>query len=338
MDFLPKEWDDAVTEFNGTVYHSSWFLEYMMVSHQNKEIQNLSFALIYDSKFVAIIPLFIEKINNQWQMSMGEEPIASMLYDITLPQKEILDIFEDIIGHINNLAEEKSCTLSRFHISPLMSIQQSNHINFYKLFDYKEVILEPNWYIFKCDFSYVINMDVPMDQLYTQIRRRYKSYINKTLKKSRLIILDNNTVTKELFDKYVEFYYSIKGQRRSIEAFTKDYEAIKNGIEILFICEYNEKFIGSIAIHQYNNMARYNSALMLKVEDLYPNHLLVWESIKYLKDKHCKYYEIGEQVIDNGMYNLSKKEKDLSFFKSGWGGDLYPWMKAQKEYKLNDIR
>mgnify|MGYP000232167296 CR=1 FL=1 len=337
-EFSPKQWDEVVNLFDGTIYHTSWFFEYMTIYHKNIHIQNYSFSILNDTEVVALIPLFVEKIDNMWQVSMGEESITSVLYDSNLKQKDILSIFQLFTRHIDEIAKEKLCSLSRFNISPLMTVSRDININFYKLFGYKDQILIPSWYVFKCDFAYVIDLSMPLEQLYSNVRRRYKSFINKTLKLANHIILDQDNLNKEVFCKYINFYYSIKGNRRTSEAFDKDYEAIKNGLEVIFICEYNDKYIGAIAIHQYNNMARYNSALTVTIDNLYPNHSLVWKSIEYLKKNNCKYYEIGEQVCDNGSYEISKKEKDLSFFKAGWGGDLYPWMKAQKEYSFNDIR
>ena len=337
-EFSLKEWDEIVSLFDGTIYHTSWFFEYMTIYHKDKLIENHSFSISDDTKIVALVPAFVEKIDNSWQISMGEETIASALYDSNLKQKEIVSIFKLLTTHIDSIAQEKSCTLSRFNISPLLTVTKNSNINFYKLFGYTEQILRPSWYIFKCDLAYVINLGVSIDELYSRIRRRYKSFINKTLKGAQYIVLDKNNLTKEIFSKYINFYYSIKGKRRSLEAFDKDYEAIKNGLEVIFICESNEKYIGAIAIHKYNKMARYNSALTVDMDNLYPNHSLVWKSIEYLKDNNYKYYEIGEQVIENGIYEVSKKEKDLSFFKAGWGGDLYPWVKAQKEYNFNDIK
>ena len=66
---------------------------------------------------------------------------------------------------------------------------------------------------------------------------------------------------------------------------------------------------------------------------IYPNHFLLRAAIEYLKKNGFELFEIGEQVSDSDLYKVSKKEQDLSHFKSGWGGKLIPWMKAQKEFK-----
>ena len=52
--------------------------------------------------------------------------------------------------------------------------------------------------------------------------------------------------------------------------------------------------------------------------------------IIYIFLNHCSFDD--KTGIWKSNNNISKKEKNLSHFKAGWGGDLKPYMKAQKEF------
>ena len=138
-----------------------------------------------------------------------------------------------------------------------------------------------------------------------------------------------------MFDRYVALYISVKGQRRSSSAFSLDAIAIKQGLEVLIICEYNNILVGTIGLHTYNKKARYNSSVQdLKVDRaIFPNHFLLWQAILYLNNNGFNQFEIGEQVTNSDSVNVSDKDKNLSHFKAGWGGKLIPSVKIQKNYE-----
>ena len=137
-----------------------------------------------------------------------------------------------------------------------------------------------------------------------------------------------------MFDSYIALYIKVKGKKRSLLAFSQDEKAIKSGLEVIILCEYNKHLVGAIALHTFSNKARYNSSIQdSKINrQVYPNHFLLWQSILYLKEKGFKKFEVGEQIIYEGVNKITDKEKNLSHFKSGWGGNIVPWVKVEKSY------
>ena len=167
------------------------------------------------------------------------------------------------------------------------------------------------------------------------MRKSNKPLINKTRRETICYILDKSTFNPSLFKRYVDLYYMVKGKRRSLSAFDLDAIAIQEGLEVLIMCEYNNKLTGSIALHTFNKKARYNSSVQdPNIErQIYPNHFLLWQAMVYLKENEFRLFEIGEQVIANESSDLTDKDRNLSHFKAGWGGELVPWLKVQKMYE-----
>jgi hypothetical protein len=328
-----SEWDNLLYFFDGTINYTSWFINYIEILNSSFVIENLTFALFKDNKIIAIVPLYVEKIDGKNQISMGQEPIYAPIFNVNLSHDSLSQYYKYIVTEIERFALQYKCTLARFHYSPLLYKKDNN--NYFIEFEYKEIILYPEWYIFKSNFSYIINLNMKRELLLKQIRKGHRANISSTKKFTNLLILDKDSYNQELFNRYLALYYQVKGVgARSIEAFKLDSVAIKSGFEAIMLCEYKGKLIGAIAIHLFNKKAKYNSSAQLYHVDkgIYPNHFLLFSAINYLKEKKVVLFEIGEQVSPSEMYQLSKKEKNLSHFKAGWGGDLKPYMKAQKEF------
>ena len=83
-DFSSSEWDDLLCFFDGTINYTSWFINYIEVLNSGLEIENLTFSLFKSNKIIAIIPLYVEKIDGQNQISMGQEPIYAPIFNVNL--------------------------------------------------------------------------------------------------------------------------------------------------------------------------------------------------------------------------------------------------------------
>ena len=329
-DIESSIWDKHVLEFNGDINYHSWMINYNMIYNKHTNIKNFSGYIVdQENKVLALVPLYIEKIDSDFQFSMGQNMIHAPLISKKLAQKEKITIYNFINTLIDKLAQGHQCKLARFQNTAF----NTQDINYFSLLGYADTIDSPDWYIFKCPFAYILDLKEDLISLRSNIRKSFKSLINKTEKNSNFILLDKNNPNREIFDKYVQTHYEIKGQTRSLEAFEEDYNAICDGLESILICEKDDLFVGVVVLYTFNKKAIYNSAMQrYDIENLYPNHYLMWKSIEYLCEEDFEFFLIGEQIVDNSNYKISDKEKNLSFFKQAWGGELYPWMKSQKVY------
>jgi hypothetical protein len=327
------DWSDLLLNFDSTINYTSWFLNYVEILNTSSEIQNHTFVLYAENIPIAIVPLYIEKINNTLQISMGQEPIYAPIFNKNMSISNSKKYFNYLIKKINDIALQNKCLLARFHYSPLLSYHflPIEYLNS----GYVEGIFYPDWYIFKSKFSFVLNLANNKEYIFNKIRKGHRSNIRQTKKIANLIVIDANSFSTEIFNRYVSLYYKVKGNKRNFEAFKLDEIAIKSGLQFIMICEFDNKFVGAVAFHTYSNKARYNSSIQLYNDNvrIHPTHFLLWSGIEYLKDKGCELLEFGEQVVENKQFKVSLKEKNLSHFKSGWGCDLISNIKVQKEFK-----
>jgi len=333
INYSFEDWNTLLLNFDSTINYTSWFLNYVEILNLSSEIQNHTFVLYDENVPIAIVPIYIEKINNIAQISMGQEPVYAPIFNKNISISNTKKYYGYLVKKITDLSVQNQCLLARFHCSPLL-----NYHFFPFVFlnsGYVEEIFYPDWYIFKSKFSFVLNLFNSKEHIYGQIRKGHRSNIRQTKKIAKLIVIDKSTFTKELFNQYATLYYKVKGDKRNIEAFNLDLIAIKSGLQFIMVCEYNNELIGAIAFHAYNNKARYNSSVQLYNNNIriHPTHFLLWSGIEYLIDKGYELLEIGDQVLENDQFSVSLKEKNLSHFKAGWGCDLISNIKVQKEFK-----
>jgi len=326
------QWDLLLDNFEVTVSYTAWFLNYVTILNKRTEIKNHTFMVYRGSSVIAIVPIFIEKIDGSWQMSIGQEPISALIFNKIIPQQDVLLLYQPIVKEIERLALEFQCILARFFYSPLLYREEAP--NYLKQFGFVEEICYPDWYVFKAKSSYVIDLNNSIEALYKTIRKGHKANIKRTSPKVKLIVLDRSFFDQQLFEQYISLHCKIKGQNRSQAAFVLDRDAVRNGLEVILLCKFNGALVGSVALHTAKSKARYNSSVQdySLTESIYPTHYLLWSAISYLKENGFSVFEIGEQVIESESYKISQKEKNLSHFKAGWGGRLVPSMKAQKDF------
>ena len=331
-EFSENEWNSQLIYFDSFIYHSYWYLKYVEILNKKYSIQNLTTSLYKGNDVVAIIPFFIEIIDGQCQCSIGEDVIPAPIFHRVLNKSQILGIYELIVNHYSLLIKQKKCNLARFGYSPLCI---NSHDDFFlKKFNYIEDITNPDWYIFKARKSVIIELNKSFNILLKNCRKGHRANYLATKKKVFLKILNSDYYDKKIFDDYVDFYLKIKGPKRTLDAFKFDYEAIAKGFQILFICYYREVIIGAIAVHCFQRKVRYNSSVQAYGvnKGLFPNHFLIIEAIKYFQRKDFELFELGE-VFSKNIQNCDRtKEYNISHFKLGFGGEIYPSVKVQKKF------
>jgi len=328
QSFTKETWDEILISFKANISYTYWYLDYIETLNFENDIVNKSFVIESQGFIRAIVPCFVETVRKVNQISAGQEPIPAAIFNPknSVKEKEFLEML--VINEVNKIASKYECILARFAFPPVLVFKCSD--NFYLKHNYTDRVIFPRWYIFSAKSNFLIHLNSSVDNLKAKFRSRFKNYISKTSKKCTTIILDQKTFDQSTFLDYVDAYYEIKGKKRSIESFKKDRLGIIEGFEVIFLCLLENKIIGAIAIHQYSNLARYNSSMRIeKITDkIYPIHFLMSKVIEYLVDNECLLFDIGENSNSN-----NEKFKGLSFFKSGWGGIERPNLMAERKFK-----
>ena len=164
--------------------------------------------------------------------------------------------------------------------------------------------------------------------LWKNIRKSYKSPINKGLKEQSFLLIDRFNLDYKNFKLIQELHLKISGRKtRSDKSWDLQFSSIKNDSGFAFLSFEEDKRNLNSAVYFYksNNHAYYGTGLYTEhaKKNLY-GYCLIWKALLYCVERGIDSCEIDDNVKFQWMSELDKKLIDISFLKSGFGGQLSP--------------
>ena len=155
---------------------------------------------------------------------------------------------------------------------------------------------------FEDRYFYVI--DLTQDNLKRNIRKSYKSLVNK---QDGIVFSPSILGLKKL-------HHKVAGRKtRSDETWAIQQEMIANG-EGFVVELYKDGTLIAAAFFQYNKWCCYY-AVAASLSGV-NSHPVIWAAIEYCQEEGLKRFELGEKI------DIDEKNKNISNFKAGFGGKL----------------
>ncbi|MDR0581233.1 MAG: hypothetical protein LBG04_03940 [Holosporaceae bacterium] len=179
-------------------------------------------------------------------------------------------------------------------------------------------------------YTTIVNLQLTIEELWKNLRDRYRSLINSLEKDKTLIFVKVNSLNiDQYFIDWKELYSKLlaRGSSNSNDLqFVSLYDSIKNGFSNLYLLYKENTLISGIHIVTANNKSYFfagGTAPEYEGDSCY-SHFLFWKIIPDLKKNKVEFLEIGPIFFDNvkNFYNHSEKETTISFFKLGIGGEI----------------
>jgi hypothetical protein len=172
-------WNSYLNDYNHTFSHTAIFQDYIHSYIQN--IQNKSFILIKESKPLAIVPLYLEKIDGYLSFSLANSYIPIALYNNTKYEKMIFEYIH---------SQALKYKVSQIKISNF----KDDDFNILRKYNF----LETN------NLNLSIDLNIDEKQLWTNLSKSYKSLINKYTKttENKFYIMDKNNASWDIFNQY----------------------------------------------------------------------------------------------------------------------------------------
>jgi len=125
-------------------------------------------------------------------------------------------------------------------------------------------------------------------------------------------------------NKFRNDYYRIAGKKTRPEiTFDLMYKWIELGMGTLLEARLWRETVGFAYILHWKDRAYYfASCVEPEHRDCNVTHYMLWRAFEILRDKGIKYIELGEQVYDTLHCQPTDKEKNISKFKKGFGGQI----------------
>ncbi len=181
-------------------------------------------------------------------------------------------------------------------------------------------------------FTSIINLTRDLDTIWTNMSRgNCRKPINRAERAGVKIKLNQN------YGEFYEMYRSVK-KTKAVSGFLLSQEDIKKNVT-LFVAEFNGEIIsGHGYLEDEDNMISWviGSKRFEKAKERVTlvgnaSKLIIWEAIKYAKDKGIKKFDMGTLASEEEAEGDEAK-RNINFFKQSFGGVTVKCYNYQKAY------
>ena len=285
--------------------YESFYMEQRLID-LGYEIEDLSFiACFEDTPYAAFLGC---KITKEKISKIQFFEIPGIFIEISSFSKKMkknyLDLIDKIILH--NCCE--------FHFTDL-----NNSPNSYA-FDY---LIEYKNFEISRKLTRKIDLNYSEELIRAGIRKSYHSLINWGLREMEIKIFDSSNIQIKQIDQFRKLHLEAAGREtRSYKTWLADFESIKNTPSFIIFGYLNKQLITAGFFCCDKKHCYYGvSASKRDLFDKPLFHSIMWMAIKRSKKIGIKMFETG--FIDKPANMLSDKEKQIAYFKKGFGGRLY---------------
>lgn len=304
-----KLWKEYVNTHNASYEYTLEVLEYYLAYSSNL-YDDQSFVVQQNNMCVGICFLPIEKADNILSISISNGYVIAPL---SITKK----IDKEIFGKVDTICKTLNIDQIKFSLSPFICHEYNT------LLSHGFIDTSTN----TCD------MDLKMseEQLWMNLRKRYKSLINSLIKNQEYrIVYSNETNSLTLHNTYVAFHkeHMIKAGKKAKDdtIYNKQYHLLHHGLASIIAVEYSDRIIYcDYFFCDDTNVTYASSAYDLDeiFQTLPLNHYLIWESILHYKKLNYYTFNFGMPCGFNRINGfedyLDNKQIDISSFKRGMG-------------------
>lgn len=274
-------------------------------------MRDYSFIVIDELETVALVPLYsMRSKEGILSFAYGEEYLRAPLLRMNLIQSKFYEIMKFIMNNIEN-------------------ISRANHISQYLLMvdagcGYDDILvkqIKEFGFNDESTISVVNDLSLDVSLLWRNLRKSYKSLINRSAKDLSCSIVCSKNYSFNECENYRELHTLASGRAtRNIQSFYAIYEMIRLGKAILvLIKELNGTSIAAHIFFTNAASALYASSAVHRENNkaIGAGHYAIWQAMMWLKNAGCNMLDMGQLRIG---VEQTDKEKSIAHFKKGFGG------------------
>ena len=170
----------------------------------------------------------------------------------------------------------------------------------------------------------IIDLSQSKDDLKRAIRKSYHSLINWGLNSMEIEIHDKSNIKWNIIEKFRDLHIKeAKRETRSIDTWQKQFEAITLGLAFCVTARLDEELVSAAYFLCPDKICYYGSSASRR--DLFDkplSHAIIWKAILESKRRGDHLFNIGSTYEYKFNKLATNKEKNIAYFKEGFGGNL----------------
>ena len=312
-------WVEYIDKNSATFRYLLPRIESNLISIKNL-LFDFSFVVVQNKRCVGICFLPIEENNSYLSISLSGGYTISPLAINDKVERFIFD-------KIDKIALEKNVKVIKFYTDSLIKRDEDNYLLKYNFVDTS---------------STTGIVALGSNNLWGNIRKHYKSMINKVLKDEyfEIFIMNENNADYSIHEEYRLLHQKCSGKvTRAKESFDKQFEMLQNNFATLIGLKFKGKFIGMQYFFHYQKTVIYASGAddpeyTKKGINIY--HPILWKAQECFKDKKFDYLDysqpFGYSLVQGFDDYYDEKQLNISYFKRGMGAKMVTLYRGIKYY------
>lgn len=328
------EWETAARASpDAWFWHTRLYSKFFMELHKDKNVHNLSFAIIDNSRILAICPVYLDHVDGVAQLGFANDSIPFPGLSDLLTQTERERVLTRYFVELKSFSSKYSASQVRINVSPLARNHVSNTLRpCSPLVRYGFLDLPA--------FTQVIHLRLDEKILWADVRKGHRADIRSAERLCEVVFWTKNTITPEVFAKYQKLHHKDAGRiTRSQYSFDIMLEWIRTEQAVLVEATRGDKSLAFALIILFSDSAFYGSGCKdPDTIDLNASHLLQWKSMLWLKSSGFNFYEMGSQHFGPQWHHVAtEKEMNISKYKRGFGGVTLPVHTGEFFYQASSL-
>lgn len=315
-----SEFDNFIFQNASCCLYSPLNIKYSFAYESNAHFLNLSFGVVFKGSFLCCLILYLKEADGRQTIDGGGRPaLYTQKKDLTEKERKTIR------------------TLVRDHLSELIKQYPNSGFHYYETFGDNYELSMPGLFLLengatpKHFLSNYIDLSLSNETLAANIRKSYKSLINWGKNNLTLRLLDCHNIVEQDIENFRQLHISVAG-RETRQKLTWDlmYEMVVANEAFMIDGTLDDQLVTASFFMYNKNHCYYGvSASIRELFDKPLLHASIWMAIEYAKQKQIHWLETGNQYFESSS-NVSKKEIDISLFKRGFGGAIYPKIIIEK--------
>ncbi|WP_067178343.1 hypothetical protein [Sulfurospirillum sp. UCH001] len=322
-----KLWNQYLTSYNVDFQYSLTSIEYYL-AYCNNLYKDKSFILEVDNHCVGICFLPIESTKDGFSISIANGYIMA-------PLAKSLKYEQIIFDCIDKICDDLNIVIVKFKVSIFENLN-FNRLRLYRFLD-------------TTNTTCILDLNNSQEDLWMNLRKRYKSLINSLTKNGEYsIVCSNESTLNELHKYYVTFHkIHMKNAGKSLKSnliYTKQLNLAQQNLATIIAVNFqNHPIIINYFFHDTTNVVYASNAYDTheSFKNLPLNHYLLWHSTLYFKQRGFKKFGFGQPCslnsINGFMDYADEKELSISHFKRGMGTQMISHMQGIKFLKKEPL-
>lgn len=299
----------------------------------------------YDKSFVVIennacagicyCPIYEEKGSLSISNNGGYTPI---------PLAQNQRILKEMFKILDEIALSYQCSTIKLYLDSQQHTRFFNHQAYLASEDI--LMLKKFGYIDTSSIDTVFDLTLSKEQLWGNLRRKYKPSINSYKRKNiEIIKVTHNSPNQELHEQYVYYHHLCSRRKtRSDESFDIQYQMLLEGMASLFVLIYENNPIGFCYFFHCNKQMSYHSGSdnpEYEQSKIPIYHLILWEALQDFSKQGYKTITFGQPSNFTTFQGFNDycdiKQTNIAFFKRGMGGIPTPLIRGIKYFSHSSL-